>query len=154
MTTLNLPQTDIKIRKHNGKDCIFDVLRQKYIRLTPEEFVRQHFINYLVNHLNYPQGRLANEVCIELGNTQKRCDTVLYDETLIPVMIIEYKAPTVEISQNVFEQIARYNMALNVPWLIVSNGLRHFCCHIDSEKSAYVFEKNIPEYERIKANAK
>jgi predicted type IV restriction endonuclease len=149
MQKLNLPHTELKINRQNGKDYVFDSLRRRFVRLTPEEFVRQHFINYLINHLKYPQGRLANEVNIELGNVQKRCDTVLYDETLNPLLLVEYKAPTVEITQTVFDQIARYNMTLNVPWLIVSNGIRHFCCRIDRENGTCIFEKEIPEYRRL-----
>jgi len=150
MSGLNLPPADLKIRKQEGKDYILDSLRKQYVRLTPEEFVRQHFVSYLIHHKNYPSGRLANEIQIFLGNVTKRCDTVLYDELLQPLMIIEYKAPSIEIDQRVFDQIARYNMTLNVPWLIVSNGIRHFCCRIDREKQKVVFEKEIPDFEELR----
>jgi hypothetical protein len=149
MTDLNLPPADLKIKKQDGKDYVFDRLRKQYVRLTPEEWVRQHFISYLLEHKHFPQSRLVNEVGITLGNVKKRCDTILYDDYLQPLMIVEYKAPTVQITQDTFDQIARYNRSLNVPWLIVSNGMQHFCCRIDREKGEYVFLKEIPNYEQI-----
>jgi predicted type IV restriction endonuclease len=150
MQDLNLPSAELKIKKQDGKDYVFDRLRKQYVRLTPEEYVRQHFISYLITHKHFPQNRLANEVGITLGNVKKRCDTILYDDFLQALMIVEYKAPSVQINQETFDQIARYNMSLNVPWLIVSNGLQHFCCRIDREKGEYVFLKEIPDYEDIK----
>ncbi|MDR0681044.1 MAG: type I restriction enzyme HsdR N-terminal domain-containing protein [Dysgonamonadaceae bacterium] len=150
MFGLNLPPAHLRIKKQENKEYVFDRLRKQFVRLTPEEFVRQHFINYLIECKNYPEGLLANEVSIELGNLNRRCDTVLYDNFLQPRMIIEYKAPTVAIDQNAFDQIVRYNMSLQVTWLIVSNGLEHFCCHIDKEKGEYFFLKDIPLYNRLK----
>jgi Type I site-specific restriction-modification system, R (restriction) subunit and related helicases len=152
MSVLNLPPADMKIRKQEGKDYVFDPLRKQYVRLTPEEFVRQQFVSYLICQKNYPSGRLANEVQISLGNVTRRCDTVLYDELLQPLMIIEYKAPSVEIDQTVFDQIARYNRTLDVPWLIISNGMRHFCCRIDKGKGEVVFEKEIPDFQKLIIN--
>jgi hypothetical protein len=150
MFSLNLPPAHLRIKKQENKEYVFDRLRKQFVRLTPEEFVRQHFINYLIECKNYPEGLLANEVCIELGNLNRRCDTVLYDNFLQPQMIIEYKAPTVAINQNTFDQIVRYNMSLQVTWLVVSNGLKHFCCYIDKEKGEYFFLKDIPLYNRLK----
>ena len=147
MIALNLPPAELKIKEQDSKPFVFDRLRKQYVRLTPEEWVRQHFIHFLIEEKNYPQGRLANEVCITLGNVNRRCDTVLYDLQLRPRMIIEYKAPSVKITQSVFEQILRYNMCLNVSYLIVSNGLEHFCCKI--ENNNYTFLKEIPEYGKI-----
>jgi len=146
---LNLPAAELKIKKQDGKDYVFDLLRKQFVRLTPEEYVRQHFISFLIDHKGYPSGRMANEIEIVLGNVKKRCDTVLYDSYLQPLMIIEYKSPAIEINQKTFDQIARYNLVLHVPWLIVSNGIRHFCCRLDKEKETYVFENEIPEYKRI-----
>ena len=149
MTDLNLPVSELRTKKQNGKDYVFDRLRKQFVRLTPEEFVRQQFVSYLIEFKGYPSGRMANEVEIVLGNVKKRCDTVLYDNYLQPLMIIEYKAPSVEISQKTFDQIMRYNLALQGPWLIISNGVQHFCCRLDKEKQAYVFESEIPEYNII-----
>lgn len=149
MTGLNLPSFELKITKRNNKDYIFDRLRRQYVRLTPEEYVRQHFIHFLIEYRNYPQALLANEVGIEIGNVKKRCDTVLYDKHLNPLVVVEYKAPAIEITQKTFDQILRYNMTLQVPWMIVSNGMQHFCCKINIEEGTYRFEKDIPFYENI-----
>ncbi len=146
MLALNLPHYPHKIKKQEEKYYIFDVLRNKYVSLTPEEWVRQHFIHFLLKQKRYPKGLLANEVQVKLNGTQKRCDTVLYNRDLSARMILEYKAPTVEITQAVFDQITRYNMALHVEYLVVSNGINHYCCRIDYRKNSYTFLKDIPNY--------
>lgn len=127
------------------------MLRKKYVALTPEEWVRQHFTHYLLEHKGYPQGLLANEVQVNLNGTRKRCDTVLYGRNLSARMIIEYKAPSVEITQAVFDQITRYNMVLRVEYLVVTNGVQHYCCRIDYEKNTYSFLPAIPHYTELAA---
>lgn len=149
MYDLNLPPFEIKIKDQNGKQYILDRLKKKFVRLTPEEYVRQGFINFLINHKEFPETLLANEIEIELGNVKKRCDTILYDQFLNPKMIIEYKSPKITIDQKTFDQISRYNMKLHVPWLIISNGLEHFCCYFDPKNDAYSFLKDIPNYNEI-----
>lgn len=146
MLALNLPPYSFKISNKEGKKYIFDVLRKKYVALTPEEWVRQHFINYLLMHKGYPSGLLANEIQINLNGTKKRCDTVLYNRDLTAKMIVEYKAPDVVITQAVFDQITRYNMVLRVEYLIVTNGINHYCCRIDYATNSYVFLPEIPDY--------
>ena len=146
MTSLNLPPTELKIIEKDGKQVVFDVLRKKYVTLTPEEWVRQNFIHYLLEHKNYPKGLLANEIQLELNGTNKRCDSVLFNKNLKAILIIEYKAPHIEITSAVFDQIVRYNMVLHVKYLTVSNGIRHFCCKIDYENQTYAFLEDIPEY--------
>jgi len=146
---LNLPPFELKVKKQNNKNYVFDRLRKQFMRLTPEEFVRQHFINFLIEHKHYPEALMANEVVIEVGNLSKRCDTVLYDRLMNPVLVAEYKSPTVEITQETFNQIVLYNTTLQVPWLIVSNGLQHFCCKIDYENGAYRFMPEIPNYQDL-----
>jgi predicted type IV restriction endonuclease len=148
-TPLNIPVSELRIRNDAVKAMVFDRLRKQYVRLTPEEWVRQQFINYLISHKNYPEGLLANEVTIALGNVSRRCDTVLYDANLRPRMIIEYKAPSISVTQKTFNQILRYNMSLNVSWLIVTNGLQHFCCFLSADGS-YSFLKEIPDYQDLK----
>ena len=148
MTPLNLPFAELKTKTQNGKVYVFDCLRKQFVRLTPEEYIRQQFVSFLIEHKAYPSGRLANEVGIVVGSVRKRCDTVLYDSYLQPLMIIEYKSPTIPINQKTFDQIARYNLALQVPWLIVSNGIQHFCCRLDGDE--YIFVNEIPEYDRVK----
>jgi hypothetical protein len=149
MFDLNLPPASLRIRKQEEKNYVFDRLRKQYVRLTPEEYVRQHFISFLIEYKQYPEGLLSNEVTIELGNVKRRCDTVLYDKLLHPLMIIEYKSPEVPITQQVFDQISRYNMNLQVPWLIISNGLQHYCCLVDKKKGGCSFLKYIPEIGKL-----
>lgn len=146
MFSLNLPAFDARIITKDGKKNIFDAIRRRYVALTPEEWVRQHFVRFLITHKGYPQALMANEVQVQLNGTKKRCDTVLYRRDLTARMIIEYKAPEVEITQKVFDQITRYNMVLKVDYLIVSNGIRHYCCRIDYERNSYVFLRDIPDY--------
>ena len=148
MSGLNLPPTALKTKKQGEKAYVWDRLRKQWVRLTPEEWVRQHFIAFLIEQKHYPEGLLANEVSIRLGNVQKRCDTVLYDSLLQARMIIEYKAPSVSINQETLDQIVRYNMCLKVPYLILSNGQSHYCCQV-SENGEYAFLKDIPDYEDI-----
>ena len=149
MLSLNLPPFDIKLQQRDGKSFIFDPLRKKYIALTPEEWVRQHFVHFLTDFKGYPKGLLTNEVQLNLNGTKKRCDTVLFNKDLSARMIVEYKAPHVEITQAVFDQITRYNMVLKVEYLIVSNGLRHYCCRIDYNTMQYTFLPDIPAYTEL-----
>ena len=150
MQELNLPKTDLKIITKDGKLHVFDVLRRKYVALTPEEWVRQQFVHFLIGQKGYPAECIGNEISINLNGTKKRCDTVIYDGNAQPTMIVEYKSPQVEITQQVFEQISRYNIKLRVKWLIVSNGLQHYCCKIDYESGTYQFVEEIPAYNDIK----
>ena len=149
MLSLNLPRYDVKTQNHDGKKQIFDNLRKCYVALTPEEWVRQHFVHMLLEHKGYPATLTANEVGITLNGMSRRCDTVVYDKQLQPRVIVEYKAPSVKIDAKVFAQIARYNLVLKVDFLIVSNGLQHFCCKMDYANNNYVFLKEIPTYEEV-----
>ena len=149
MYELNLPKYGIKIANENGHLTIFDVLRRKYVALTPEEWVRQHFVLYLIGHKGHPQTLMANEIQLAIGNKKLRCDSVLYDRSLKPRMIIEYKAPTVNITQKVFDQITVYNMLLHVDYLVVSNGIKHYCCQMDYDNQKYLFLEDIPDYQEI-----
>lgn len=148
-TTLNLPSFDAKIAVKDGKRTIFDVIRHRYVALTPEEWVRQHFVHFLLEYKGYPAALLANEVQVQLNSTKKRCDTVLYRRDLTARMIVEYKSPKVVITQKVFDQIMRYNMVLKVDYLIVSNGLQHYCCRIDYAHNSYTFLQDIPDYQSL-----
>lgn len=149
MLPLNLPNFDIKVKKTAEQLFVWDETRRKYITLTPEEWVRQHFVHFLVSEKGYRQELIANEVSIKLNETTKRCDTIIYDRQLTPLMIVEYKAPTITITPKVFDQIVRYNMVLHVQYLTVSNGLRHFCCQINYETQSYRFLKEIPDAQEI-----
>lgn len=148
---LNLPPVDLKIRREGNLVKVYDPLRDKYVNLTPEEFVRQHFTAYLINNLHFPPSIMANEVGIRLNDTLKRCDTVVYGSDGAPLVIVEYKAPGVPITQNVFDQIVRYNMELKARYLIVSNGMRHYCCVNDYAAGTYHFIPRIPDYASLKS---
>lgn len=149
MLELNLPPFEKKITQKDDKTFILDVIRRQHVALTPEEWVRQHFVHFLIGYKGYPQSLMANEVQLKLNGMSRRCDTVVYDRSLHPRVIIEYKAPTVSITQKVFEQICCYNMVLQVDYLIVSNGLAHYCCRIDYAARSYSFLSDIPEYQAL-----
>jgi len=149
MLSLNLPIYDTKITVQDGKKAIFDVIRRRYVALTPEEWVRQHFVHFLIAHKGYPKSLMANEIILNLNGMKKRCDTVLYNKDLSAKMILEYKAPHIEINQAVFTQISTYNLVLKVDYLIVSNGLSHYCCKMDYEQQNYTFLADIPDYKAL-----
>lgn len=144
---LNLPAAELNLTQgEDGSVKVFDPLRRRRVRLTPEEWVRQHFTSYLIHTKGYPAGLLGNEVTVELNGMNKRCDTVLYDVERQPRMIVEYKAPTVALTQRVFDQVWRYNTVLRVEWLIVSNGLQHIICRLNKETGTYEFLPQVPAY--------
>ena len=149
MVQLNLPPYQIRVKETGGRKQVFDILRRKYVALTPEEWVRQHFIHYLIEHKNYPASLLANEVPLQIGEKRMRADSVLYDNQLHPRIIIEYKAPNITLTQKVFDQITVYNLLLHVDYLIVSNGMTTYICKMDYEKQTYKFLEAIPNYENI-----
>ena len=149
MTRLNLPPFEIKLRGTKAQPQIFDILRKKYIALTPEEWVRQHFVHFLVEHKGYPAALMANEIQLKVGEKTLRADSVLYSRDLKPRMIIEYKAPHIPITQKVFDQISIYNMLLHVDYLVVSNGLQHYSCKMDYNAKKYLFLEDIPDYEEL-----
>ena len=146
MQQLNLPPQAFKIKNEDGKPFIFCLLRKKYVALTPEEWVRQHFTAFLLQEKKFPASLMVNEHSICLNNTQKRCDTVAFLSSGKPIVIIEYKAPAVNITQQTFDQIARYNIKLRVQYLIVSNGLQHYCCRVNYETMTCEFLADIPCY--------
>ena len=147
---LNLPSFDYRLSPGDaGITRIYDCLRQKFVALTPEEWVRQHFVNYLITRLSYPRGLMANEVSLKLNRTSRRCDTIIYSREARPLVIVEYKAPTVAITQTVFDQIARYNSVIGATYLIVSNGISHYCCRFDGHNQTYTFLRQIPGYSSL-----
>lgn len=146
MIALNLPQYDFKFKTEGQRTQIFDNIRKKYVALTPEEWVRQHFIAFLVNEKHFPASLLAVEMGLKYNKMNKRSDIVAFAKDGKPVLIVECKAPEVNISQDTFDQAARYNMTLKVKYLVVTNGLKHFCCIIDHEKQSYSYLKDIPVY--------
>ncbi len=149
MEKLNLPTYSFNIKLIEQRKYIFDFIRKKFVILTPEEWVRQNFLKYLVEEKKYPASLIFVEKEFKLNNLSKRSDAVVYNKTGNPILIVECKAASVKIDQKVFDQIARYNMKLNVDYLIVTNGLEHFCCKIDYKSKKYLFLKEVPEYEDI-----
>ena len=151
LDTLNLPPFEPRLRKLDevDHDEIWDSQRRRWVKLTPEEWVRQHFVHYMTVTLQYPAGRVGNEVAIKVANLERRCDTVVFGNNGEPVMIVEYKAPSVTLTQQVFDQIARYNAALQVDWLVVSNGRQHYCCHLDHQQHRWVFLQGLPGYQEL-----
>lgn len=147
---LNLPAAGLQIRPAGERHEVFDRWRGRWVTLTPEEWVRQHFASMLVAVKGYPGCRLANEVSLTLNSTSRRCDTVVYDLQMRPLMIVEYKAPHIAVTQRVFDQIVRYNMVLRAPYLVVSNGMSHYCCRVDAESRSYQFLPDVPDYQSIK----
>lgn len=147
---LNLPYAKLSIeRNRDGRLTVFDRWRCRRVVLTPEEWVRQNFVAMLVERKGYVSGRIANEISITLNGMVRRCDTVVYDDAMHPIMIVEYKAPDIKITQSVFEQIARYAMVLRASFLVVSNGLEHYCCQMDYANETYRFLRDIPNYNQI-----
>lgn len=152
---LNLPPAKLKIfRSENDTTLmVYDSLRNKNIILTPEEYVRQRFVYWLINHLGFPASHVANEVTLNLNSTKKRCDTLVYDSQGRPLVVIEYKAPYIKITKETFNQICRYNMVVQAPYIIASNGMAHYCCHINYENKSYSFLPQIPNYSDIDNSA-
>ena len=149
MIALNLPTYSFKIKSDLQRKLIFDEFRKKYVVLTPEEWVRQNFMKFLVAEKSYPISLTAVEKKVDVNGLSQRFDAVVFNRKGQPSVIIEFKAPSVKISQEVFDQIARYNMSLKVDFLIVSNGLKHYCCKMDYEKNTYYFLKDIPDFSEI-----
>jgi hypothetical protein len=146
---LNLPPYPFQITEREGQFFVFDEIRKKTLLITPEEWVRQHFVQYLVAQKKYPKSLIQLEGGLKLNGMSKRTDILVYNSSAEKLLLVECKAPTVKITQAVFDQIARYNMVHQVPLLVVTNGLEHFYCRIDFEQQKYLFLKELPDYESI-----
>jgi len=146
MLQLGLPQYKFSFKSKDDKTYIFDQQRKKYIRLTPEEWVRQNFIRYLVEEKKYPSALIAVEKEINVNGLKKRCDAIVYDFDAIPRIVIEFKAPHINISQATFDQAATYNSKLQLDYFIISNGFDHYFCKLDLQQNKYVFFDEIPPF--------
>ena len=149
MQGLNLPTYLFNIKSEGGRKFILDVIRRKYVALTPEEWVRQNFIRYLSEEKNYPLPLIAIEAAFPLFKTNKRCDILIHNRLGKPVAMVECKAPEVKISKEVFEQIIRYNLKYKLDYLLVTNGLQHFCCKLNHHVNTTEFLKEIPDFESV-----
>ncbi len=147
--TLNLPDYPFKIKQEDKAVYIFDDIRKKFLVLTPEEWVRQHFVQYLIREKGYPKTCIRMEGGLKLNSLQKRTDIVLFNNSGEKVLMVECKAPSIKISQDTFDQIARYNIIHKVPLLAVSNGLQHYYCEIDHVNRDYKFLQELPSYVRL-----
>lgn len=153
MQKLNLPEYNFRIKTTDEKNMIFDKIRKKFVVLTPEEWVRQNFIEYLKTEKKYPETLMAVEKQIVINHNQRRFDLLVYSRNGQPFLIAEFKAPNVKITQDTFDQVVRYNMSLQVEKVVVSNGLQHFACEIDYDKNSYSYLAEIPEFmERCRNN--
>ena len=146
---LNLPQYSFRTRVQSGKKQIFDEFRRKWVALTPEEWVRQHFARYLTEVKHFPCSLVAIEHALRIHQNDFRADMVLFSKSGVPLAVVECKAPNVKISQEVFDQIARYNLNLRVGFLVVTNGLTHFCCQFESDELRYSFLAEIPDFDQM-----
>ncbi len=143
---LNLPAYPFKIKQETEITYIFDEIRKKFLVLTPEEWVRQHFVQFIIREKGYPRSLIRLEGGLKLNSLQKRTDVVVFNSKGEKVLLIECKAPSIPINQKVFDQIARYNIIHRIPLLAVSNGLQHYYCKIDFELKNYQFLESLPEY--------
>lgn len=143
---LNLPESELTLKKEDGKVWIFDIIRKKYIVLTPEEWVRQNFIHYMIRDLKYPRSLLRIEGALAYNTLQKRSDILLRNREGKPWMLVECKSPTIKLTQKAFNQIAVYNMTIGASYLAVTNGMVHYCCRTPAPGESTVFEPKFPEF--------
>ena len=146
MHDLNLPKYDFKVKSFEGKKQIFDSVRKQFVTLTPEEWVRQHFIQFLHQEKGFPLSLMGVEFPLQYNSMNKRADIICFQKEGKPMMLVECKSANVSISQKVFDQIARYNFDLRVQYLVVTNGLQHFCCEMNYKENSYRFLQEIPVF--------
>ncbi|MDJ0646521.1 MAG: type I restriction enzyme HsdR N-terminal domain-containing protein [Flavobacteriaceae bacterium] len=148
MQALHFPEYQFRFKSNENKTYIFDILRKKYVVLSPEEWVRQHVVCYLLEEKKYPKSMIAVEKQFTINRLKKRFDILVYNSQGNPLLIVECKAPSVKITQEIFDQIAQYNMQLNAELLMVSNGLDHYFCNLDHKNQRYNFLKDLPPYSK------
>jgi len=146
MLKLNFPEAQFRFKSNENKTLIFDVIRKKFVVLTPEEWVRQHVLHFLLSEKEYPSSHINVEKQLRINNLTKRYDIVVFNADASIYLIIECKAPQIAITQDTFDQIARYNLTLNATLLMVTNGMEHYYCKMDHNAEKYVFLKDIPSY--------
>ncbi|HKL87494.1 MAG TPA: type I restriction enzyme HsdR N-terminal domain-containing protein [Salinibacter sp.] len=146
MESLNLPAYEFRTTEQDGKRQIYDPVRQTYVRLTPEEWVRQHFVQYLTQELGVPGGLVAIESTFRYQDQPWRADVVVHDRQGDPLLLVECKAPSVSIRQDAFDQGARYNLVLGAHYLVVTNGQVHYACRVDTASGDYAFLDDLPDY--------
>ena len=153
MEPLNLPTYSFSIKEENGKKYIFDEIRRRFVSLTPEEWVRQHIARFLSEDRHFPKQLVSIEKGFTRNRLSRRYDLLVYSRSGKPLMIVECKAPVVDISQKVFDQAIRYNEVYKAPYLLVTNGRKHFCCQLDLSSRKFEFLNDIPLYESLAGNS-
>jgi hypothetical protein len=151
MKPLNLPTYSFNIKSENSSKLIFDPCRLKWVALTPEEWVRQNFVRYMLEELGYPAGLISTEMSIKINGMKRRCDIVVHNRSGLPVLITECKAPDVILGQSVFDQANSYNWALGVPFLVITNGMKHYC--LESSEGKFKFRDNFPPYDLLDSHS-
>jgi len=147
---LNLPAYSFRFKSgDDGKALIYDDIRKKYVVLTPEEWVRQHFVKYLIDEKAYPAGLVAVEVMFKMNRMVKRADILVYDKKGEPVLIVECKAPSVKVNAVVFDQIVSYNLKFRLKYIVVTNGMEHYACLTDPVRMEWSFLNSIPDYKTL-----
>ena len=148
MQKLNFPTYTFRLKNSENKIAIFDEIRKKFIVLTPEEWVRQHVVSFLLQEKKYPKSYINVEKLIKVYGLNKRYDVVVYQPNGAIYLLIECKAPEVIVTQDTFDQIARYNLKLKAKYLMITNGLNHYFCEMDFENEKYVFLSDLPDFEK------
>lgn len=151
MTTLNLPPFEYVLKKEGDRTFILDILRKKYLVLTPEEWVRQHFVHHLINDHHYPRSLIKIEGGLSFNRLQKRSDIVIFNREGNPWMIVECKAPDQKLRQQTLEQAAVYNHTLRASYIVITNGMTHICCSVDWKEGRTELLKELPEYDSLKS---
>jgi hypothetical protein len=146
---LNLPVYPLRLKDEAGLRWVFDEVRKKFLVLTPEEWVRQHLVHFLIQQKQFPKSLIQLEGGLKYNGLQKRSDILVFNQLGEKILLAECKAPSVKITQDVFDQIARYNFVHRVQWLLVSNGLEHFCCKLDWETESYQFLPELPLFSQL-----
>ena len=146
MQKLNFPNYSFRFKNSENKTYIFDVIRKKFLLLTPEEWVRQHVVNFLIEEMNYPKSLINVEKLVKVNGINKRYDAVVFRNDGTIFLLVECKAPEVSITQQTFDQIAQYNLVLKAENLMVTNGLNHYFCQMDFENEKYIFLKELPRF--------
>lgn len=149
MRKLNLPAYDFRYRTVGGNRLVLDVYRKRFVKLTPEEEVRQRFARYLVEEKGFPASLVMTEYALKVNTLSRRCDILVHKPAGHPAVLVECKAPELSINQASFDQVARYNLAFRVRYLMVTNGLKHYCCQIDFDTEKITFLKDIPLYKNL-----
>ncbi len=151
MVKLNLPQYPLRIKHSADKQLVFDQIRKKHIILTPEEWVRQHFVNYLIHDLQYPKSLVKIESGLTVNKMGKRTDILVYNHDIEPHLLVECKAAQVNLNHETLEQLATYNRTIKAKYLVLTNGLKHYCCGMDYDLGSYQFQSTIPQFKPVKS---